>query len=96
MGQGLTLSVDIWDTERTGMVIQSSIPQELTREAEGALLPGEIIQRDPSGYISRVFVPFINSGSLRADGIDLGLQYVYPTSLNVHFAHERSYLNTFS
>ena len=93
---GLTLSVDIWDTERTGMVVQSSIPQELTREAEGALLPGEIIQRDASGYISRIFVPFINSGSLRADGIDLGLQYVYPTSFGTFTSLTNiSYLNSY-
>ena len=74
---GLTLSVDVWDTERTGQVIQSSIPGILNREEFGGLLPGEIVQRDAAGFISRIFVPFINSGSTTASGIDLGLQYVY-------------------
>ena len=94
--QGLTFSLDIWDTERTGTVIQSSIPQELTREAEGALLPGEIVQRDASGYISRIFVPFINSGSINANGVDLGLQYVWPTSFGTFTSLTNvSYLNKF-
>ncbi len=95
--QGLTMSVDIWDTERTGTVIQSSIPQELQREATNSLLPGEIIERDASGYISRIFVPFINSGSINANGIDLGLQYVYPTSFGTFTSLTNvSYLNKFN
>jgi iron complex outermembrane receptor protein len=83
---GLTLSVDIWDTERTGVVTQSVITDVLKRELAGkagtgqGLLPGEIVQRDLAGNLLRVFTPFINSGSLKANGIDLGLQYVYPTS----------------
>lgn len=77
---GLTLSVDVWDIEQTGLVALSSIPGILHREEVGGLLPGEIVQRDAAGFISRIFVPFINSGSVRSNGIDLGLQYVYPTS----------------
>jgi iron complex outermembrane recepter protein len=77
---GLTASVDLWDTERTGTVTLSNIPGVLHREEFGGLLPGEIVQRDAAGFISRVFVPFINSGKLQANGIDFGLQYVYPTS----------------
>ncbi len=83
---GLTLSVDVWDTERTGVVTQSVLSDVLDRELAGAagtgqgLLPGEIVQRGLAGTLLRVFTPFINSGSLKANGIDLGLQYVYPTS----------------
>ncbi len=77
---GLTVSVDLYDIERTGTVLQSSIPGLLRRELKGTLLPGEIVERGPSGFITRIFVPFINSGSLQTNGIDLGLQYVYPTS----------------
>ncbi len=76
---GLTASVDVWDIEQTGLVALSSVPGILNREENGGLLPGEIVQRDATGFISRIFVPFINSGSVRANGIDLGLQYVYPT-----------------
>jgi outer membrane receptor protein involved in Fe transport len=77
---GLTASVDVWDIEQTGLVTLSSVPGILNREQFGGLLPGEIVQRDAAGFISRIFVPFINSGSVRANGIDLGLQYVYPTT----------------
>ena len=81
---GLTMSIDIWDTERTGVVIQSALQDVLERELAGAegtggLLPGEIVQRSESGTLLRVFTPFINSGSLKANGIDMGAQYVYPT-----------------
>lgn len=77
---GLTLSIDVFDIERTGLVIASSVPGILSREENGGLLPGEIVQRDASGFISRVFIPFINSGSLQVNGVDFGLQYVYPTA----------------
>jgi iron complex outermembrane recepter protein len=76
---GLTVSVDLWDTERTGVVIQSALQDVLQREVDGALLPGEITERSASGTLLRVFTPFINSGSLKANGIDMGAQYVYPT-----------------
>ncbi len=93
---GLTLTVDLWDTERTGQVIQSSIPAILNREQNGGLLPGEIVQRDAAGFISRVFVPFINSGSLRANGIDLGLQYVYQSPFGTFTSLTQvSYLNSY-
>ncbi len=76
---GLTASVDVWDIERSGLVIQSNIPDILDREQNGGLLPGEIVQRDGAGFIQQIFVPFVNSGTLKANGVDLGLQYVYPT-----------------
>ena len=93
---GFTATIDLWDTERTGEVIQSSIQGILDREAAGALNPGEIVQRDASGFISRIFVPFINSGSIRANGIDLGLQYVYTSPFGTFTTlTQASYLNSF-
>jgi outer membrane receptor protein involved in Fe transport len=93
---GLTATIDLWDTERTGQVIQSSIAGILQREAQGALLPGEIVQRDAAGYISRIFVPYINSGSIRANGIDLGLQYVYQSPWGTFtLLNQASYLNSY-
>jgi outer membrane receptor protein involved in Fe transport len=93
---GFTATIDVWDTERSGQVIQSNIPGILQREQEGGLLPGEIVQRDAAGFISRIFVPFVNSGSIKADGIDFGLQYVYPTSFGTFTAlSQASYLNSF-
>ena len=93
---GLTVSIDVWDTERTGQVIQSSIVGILDREATGGLNPGEIVQRDAAGFISRIFVPFVNSGSIKANGVDFGLQYVYPTSYGTFTAlSQASYLNSY-
>jgi iron complex outermembrane recepter protein len=83
---GLTLSVDVWDIERTGVVFAAATQDVLARELNGArggggLLPGEIVERDPgTNVISRIFLPFSNSGSLKANGIDFGVQYVYPTN----------------
>ncbi|HEX4667333.1 MAG TPA: TonB-dependent receptor plug domain-containing protein [Chthoniobacterales bacterium] len=93
---GFTMSIDVWDTERTGQVIQSSIPAILNREENGGLLPGEIVQRDASGFISRIFVPFINSGATTASGVDLGLQYVYPTNFGTFTSLTQvSYLDSY-
>jgi iron complex outermembrane receptor protein len=93
---GLTLTVDIWDTEQTGQVILDNIPAILRREAQGALLPGEIVQRDEQGFIKRIFVPFINSGATTANGVDVGLQYVYQSSFGTFtWLTQVSYLNSF-
>ncbi|CAN5465540.1 TonB-dependent receptor [soil metagenome] len=84
--QGLTLSVDVWDTERTGVVLQSDPNDVLGRELNSArgtgvgLQPGERVERDAAGFITRIFTPFINSGSIKANGIDFGLQYIYQTN----------------
>jgi outer membrane receptor protein involved in Fe transport len=94
--QGLTLSVDVWDIERTGVVIVSNPNDILERELNGALLPGEIVERDAAGFIARIFTPFINSGSLKANGIDFGLQYVYPTSFGTFTSlTQATWLNSF-
>ena len=90
------MSIDVWDIERTGTVIQSNIAGILQREATGGLLPGEIVQRDAAGFISRIFVPFINSGSIRANGVDFGLQYVYPTSFGTFTSlTQATFLNSY-
>jgi iron complex outermembrane recepter protein len=99
---GLTLSIDVWDIERTGVVTQSQVSDVLQRELAGAagtgqgLLPGEIVQRDPTGIIQRIFTPFVNSGSFKANGIDFGLQYTYPTSFGTFTSYTNAtWLNSF-
>ena len=93
---GLTASIDLWDIEQTGLVTPSSIPGILHREQFGGLLPGEIVERDAAGFINRVFVPFINAGSVRANGIDFGIQYVYPTSFGTFTAlTQATWLNSY-
>ena len=93
---GLTLSVDVWDIERTGVVIVSNPNDILDRELNGGLLPGEIVQRDDAGFIARIFTPFINSGSLKANGIDLGVQYVYSSPFGTFTSlTQATWLNSF-
>ncbi|MEO7168546.1 MAG: TonB-dependent receptor [Chthoniobacterales bacterium] len=99
---GLTLSVDVYDIERTGVVTQSQPGDVLQRELNGlqgtgtGLQPGERVERDAAGLITRIFTPFINSGKLKANGIDFGLQYVYPTSFGTFTSlTNATWLNSF-
>ncbi len=99
---GLTLSIDVFDVERTGVVAVSSVSDILQREEAGkagtgqGLLPGEIVNRDAAGFITQVFAPFINAGSLKSRGIDFGLQYVYPTSFGTFTSlTNATYLDSF-
>jgi len=77
---GLNVSVDFWDTERTGIVAAPTAQQVLDREATNSLLPGEAVERDPlSGNITRILLSNQNLGSQEARGYDFTLQYQRPT-----------------
>src|SRR5438105_3086128 len=78
---GLNLSVEFWDTERTGIVASPTAQQVLDREARGALLPGEAVERDPNtGTIQRILLSNQNLGSQEARGYDFTVQYQKPTA----------------
>ena len=72
---GLTLSIDLFDIERTGVVNQPTAQQVLDREAAGNLLQGEAVERNPDGLISRIVRADQNAGFEKARGADFGLQY---------------------
>jgi len=76
---GLTLTIDLWDIERTGVVAAPTTDQVLAREASGTLLPGEVVERDAGGFITRVIIPNQNLGAQTARGVDLSFQYIIPT-----------------
>jgi iron complex outermembrane recepter protein len=77
---GLNVSVDFWDTERTGVVAAPTAQQVLDREATNSLLPGEAVERDPnSGSITRIILSNQNLGSQEARGYDFTIQYQKPT-----------------
>jgi iron complex outermembrane recepter protein len=76
---GLNLSVDFWDIERTGVVSAPLADQVLQRELTGTLLPGEAVERDAGGFITRILLSNQNLGSQEARGFDFGLQYQKPT-----------------
>ena len=46
--------------------------QVLQREAT----PGEMVERDTGGFITRVVIPNQNLGAQTARGLDFGIQYV--------------------
>jgi outer membrane receptor protein involved in Fe transport len=76
---GLTLSTDFWEIERTGVVNAPTANQVLAREAAGALLPGEVVERDAANLITRIIISNQNAGGEKARGIDFGIQYQLPT-----------------
>jgi iron complex outermembrane receptor protein len=80
---GLNLSVDFWDTERTGVVTAPIADQVLQRELTGTLLPGEAVERDIGGNITRVLIRNQNVGNQEARGFDFGLQYQRETPWGV-------------
>jgi hypothetical protein len=53
--------------------------QVLARARAGALLPGESVERDAGGFITRILLSDQNLGSQEARGFDFGLQYQRPT-----------------
>ena len=93
---GLTLSVDVWNIERYGIVITPSLEDVLAREVAGALQPEEKVERDAAGNIERVSFSFLNAGSQKANGIDLGLQYQLETRFGTFTSTTNAtYLNSF-
>lgn len=93
---GLTLSIDIWSIERTGIVVTPGPDQVLAREAAGTLLPGEFVERDAAGNISRVGFQFQNAGQNRARGVDLGIQYQYQSHFGTFtWLTQATYLDSF-
>ena len=87
----------------TGIVAQSQANDVLERELNQlsgnglpGLQPGESVERDPQGNITRIFTPFINSGFVYANGVDIGLQYVRPTNFGTFTSLTNvSYLNSY-
>ncbi len=94
---GLTVSTDLWQIERTGVVQSAFLDAVLAREAAGTLLPGEAVERLPDGTITRIIVSNRNEASQKANGIDLGIQYQYQTESWGTFTSltQVTYLNSF-
>jgi iron complex outermembrane receptor protein len=93
---GLTISTDIWQIERTGVVQSAFLDAVLARELAGTLLPGERVERLPDGTITRIVVSNRNEASQKANGVDFGLQYQYPTSFGTFtWLTQVTYLNSF-
>jgi iron complex outermembrane recepter protein len=93
---GLTVSTDLWQIERTGVVQSAFLDAVLARELAGTLLPGESVERLPDGTITRIIVSNRNEASQKANGIDFGMQYQYPSSFGTFTSiTQLTYLNSF-
>jgi iron complex outermembrane receptor protein len=76
----LTLTIDLWDIERTGVVMTASAQSVIERFLTGKLQPGEAVHLDPSGnFVSEVVSPFVNGGRQSARGVDFDLEYQLQT-----------------
>jgi iron complex outermembrane recepter protein len=93
---GLTISTDMWQIERTGVVQSAFLDAVLARELAGTLLPGERVERLPDGTITRIVVSNRNEASQKANGVDFGIQYQWPTSFGTFTSlTQATYLNSF-
>jgi iron complex outermembrane recepter protein len=72
---GLTYTMDFWDIERTGVIFAKSADAVLRDEARDTLGPGESVERDAQGNITRITTQNQNNSSQTARGVDFGLQY---------------------
>ena len=80
---GLTCSVDAWGVRREGVIASPPADEILAREQAGNLLPGEVVERDAAGGITRIIAPAMNLGFQEANGVDFSLQYQRPLPLGV-------------
>ena len=94
---GLTLSIDMWDIERYGVVTAPIAQEVVNRFVTGTLLPGEVVILDPSGTsVNAIFDTFQNAGRQNARGIDLGAQYQNQTSYGTFTWYtQATYLDSF-
>jgi iron complex outermembrane receptor protein len=93
---GLTISTDIWQIDRTGVVESAFLDAVLKREKDGTLLPGERVERLPDNTITRIVVSNRNEAAQKANGVDLGIQYVKETSFGTFTSITQvTYLNSF-
>jgi iron complex outermembrane recepter protein len=102
----LTLTVDFWDVERTGVAMYQS-PNSILSLYNQGLLRGFVVPATPpatepttlftpDGSFSGVNAPYINGGRTRSNGVDLGLQYQLESQFGTWTLLTRwSYLNEF-
>jgi iron complex outermembrane recepter protein len=94
----LTLSVDFWDVERTGVVTVPSAQSLVTAFFKGNLQPGQEVTIDPATNTANfVRSGFENSGRQRARGVDFSLQYQFQTANwgTFTWSNDWTYLDSF-
>ncbi len=93
----LTLSIDLWDIERSGVVVVPGAQEVVRRVLSGHPLPGEeaIIDTN-SGTVTFLKTTYANAGRENARGVDLGLQYQLQTPYGTFTSlTQATYLDSF-
>jgi iron complex outermembrane recepter protein len=94
--QSLTVTIDIFDIESKGRVAIPDLQNVVNRAATGQLLPLEQVNRDINGNIVSIEEAYQNSGSQKARGVDLGVQYQIETRAGTFtWLTQASYLDSF-
>jgi iron complex outermembrane receptor protein len=100
----LTLTVDFWDVERSGLAAYLS-PSLIINGYNAGIFPAVVSPAqptatepaalfDPEGNFAGVSIPYTNGARTRTNGVDLGLQYQIETSVGTFSLLSRwSYLN---
>ncbi len=101
----LTLTVDFWDIERTGLDMFLS-PTAIIAGYNAGIFPAIVSPAaptlssppsalfDPAGNFSGVSSAYLNAGRMRSNGVDLGLQYQIETQVGTFSLLSRwAYLN---
>jgi iron complex outermembrane recepter protein len=100
----VTLTVDFWDVERTGIAMFFS-PSLIINGYNAGIFPGVVSPApvtatqpaalfDPLGNYSGVVSPYQNGGRTRTNGVDLALQYQVDTGIGTFSLLSRwGYLN---
>jgi outer membrane receptor protein involved in Fe transport len=75
---GLSLSVDYWYVERSG-VVDTDYDATIGRAEAGTSLPGESVLWNPDDSLLQVNAIFFNTALYETSGIDFEIGYVYQT-----------------
>src|SRR5947199_9456191 len=87
----LTLTVDLWDIERTGVVVFLS-PRTILAGYNAGIFPAVVIPEvptgvaalfDPAGNFAGVSARYLNGGRATVRDVDLSLLYQVETSLGI-------------
>src|SRR6266700_2014778 len=103
----LTLTVDFWDVERSGVAMFLS-PSVIVNGYNAGIFPGIALPSEPTlttgpaalfdaaGGYTGVESPYLNGGRMRANGVDLGAQYQIESGVGTFTLLSRwTYLNEF-
>lgn len=78
---GLTLTLDLFGIETTGWVTIPNFSDVAARVAAGNPLPLEAATRDANGNLTSLTLTFVNTGTQKARGADIGIAYQRETSI---------------